>query len=43
MNIADTVPLATIVCGNKKSVWKRPIDGKNLIDIDTSINDAASH
>jgi nitroreductase len=30
-------PLAIIVCGNKKSVWKRPFDGKNLIDIDTSI------
>jgi nitroreductase len=30
-------PLAIIVCGNKNSVWKRPFDGKNLIDIDTSI------
>jgi nitroreductase len=30
-------PLAIIVCGNKKTVWVRPFDGKNLIDIDTSI------
>jgi nitroreductase len=30
-------PLVIIVCGNKNSVWKRPFDGKNLIDIDTSI------
>jgi len=30
-------PLAIIVCGNKNSVWTRPFDGKNLIDIDTSI------
>ncbi len=30
-------PLAIIVCGNNNSVWKRPFDGKTLIDIDTSI------
>jgi len=30
-------PLAIVVCGNKNSVWKRSVDGKNLIDIDTSI------
>lgn len=30
-------PLAIIVCGNKNLVWTRPFDGKNLIDIDTSI------
>jgi nitroreductase len=30
-------PLAIIICGNKNSVWKRSFDGKNLIDIDTSI------
>jgi nitroreductase len=30
-------PLAIIVCCNKKTVWKRPYDGKNLVDIDTSI------
>lgn len=30
-------PLAIIVCGNNNSVWKRPFDGKDLIDIDTSI------
>jgi nitroreductase len=30
-------PLVIIVCGNKKSVWVRPFDGKTLIDIDTSI------
>ncbi len=30
-------PLAIIVCGNKNSVWKRPFDGKSIIDIDTSI------
>ncbi len=30
-------PLAIIVCGNNKSVWKRSFDGKDLIDIDTSI------
>ena len=29
--------LGIIVCGNKKSVWKRPFDGKSIIDIDTSI------
>jgi nitroreductase len=30
-------PLAIIVCGNKNSVWRRSFDGKDLIDIDTSI------
>jgi nitroreductase len=30
-------PLAIIICGNNKSVWRRPFDGKTLIDIDTSI------
>jgi nitroreductase len=30
-------PLAIIVCGDHKSVWKRPFDGKDILDIDTSI------
>lgn len=30
-------PLAIIVCGDKESVWRRPYDGKDSIDIDTSI------
>jgi nitroreductase len=30
-------PLAIIICGDKNSVWKRPFDGKTLLDIDTSI------
>lgn len=30
-------PLAIVVCGDRDKVWKRPFDGKNLIDIDTSI------
>jgi nitroreductase len=30
-------PLAMIVCCNKETVWKRPYDGKTLVDIDTSI------
>ena len=30
-------PLAIIVCGDHNSVWKRPFDGKKIVDIDTSI------
>lgn len=30
-------PLAIIVCGNHDQVWKRPFDGKSILDIDTSI------
>ncbi len=30
-------PLAIIICGDKNSIWKRPFDGKTLLDIDTSI------
>lgn len=30
-------PLAIIVCGDRTRAWKRPYDGKNLTDIDTSI------
>jgi nitroreductase len=32
-----SAPLVILVCGNHNSVWKRPFDGKNLIDIDASI------
>ncbi len=32
-----SAPLVIIICGNKNSVWRRPFDGKDLIDIDTSI------
>ncbi|MCX8128578.1 MAG: nitroreductase family protein [Clostridia bacterium] len=30
-------PLAIIVCGDRNQVWKRPFDGKSILDIDTSI------
>ncbi len=30
-------PLAIIVCGDHNAVWKRPFDGKNILDIDVSI------
>ncbi|HEX2925991.1 MAG TPA: nitroreductase family protein [Ruminiclostridium sp.] len=30
-------PLAIVVCGDHEKTWKRPFDGKNLVDIDTSI------
>lgn len=30
-------PLAIIVCGDHKPVWKRPFDGKDILDIDASI------
>lgn len=30
-------PLAIIVCGDHNTVWKRPYDGKKILDIDTSI------
>jgi nitroreductase len=29
--------VAVIVCGDKEEAWKRPYDGKNIVDIDTSI------
>lgn len=32
-----SAPLAIIICGNKNLVWRRPFDGKDLIDIDASI------
>lgn len=30
-------PLVIVVCGDKEKVWKRPFDGKDMVDIDTSI------
>lgn len=30
-------PLGLIVCSDRNSVWKRPFDGKHLMDIDASI------
>lgn len=30
-------PLAIIVCGDHNMVWKRPYDGKKIVDIDASI------
>jgi nitroreductase len=30
-------PLAVIVCADRQSAWKRPIDGKGMVDIDASI------
>lgn len=30
-------PLAVIICGDREKVWKRPFDGKDMVDIDTSI------
>ena len=30
-------PIAIIVCGDKNNVWKRPQDGKDMVDIDASI------
>lgn len=30
-------PLALVICGDKNSVWTRPFDKKNTLDIDTSI------
>lgn len=30
-------PLVIIVCADHDKVWKRPYDGKNITDIDTSI------
>jgi nitroreductase len=30
-------PLVIIVCGDHSKVWKRPFDGKSIVDIDTSI------
>lgn len=35
-NIFDA-PLAIIVCGHGEKAWKRPYDGKNIVDIDASI------
>lgn len=35
-NVFDA-PIAIIVCGNHEDVWKRPYDGKSIIEIDTSI------
>ncbi len=35
-NVYDA-PVAVIVCGHKEEAWTRPFDGKNLMDIDTSI------
>lgn len=30
-------PLVIIVCGDRNTAWKRPFDGKNIVDIDASI------
>lgn len=30
-------PLAIIVLGDREKAWKRPFDGKNIVDIDASI------
>lgn len=30
-------PLAVIVCGDRNAAWVRPHDGKNILDIDTTI------
>ncbi len=30
-------PIVLIVCGDKKNVWIRPQDGKDMVDIDASI------
>ena len=30
-------PCVIIVCGNRSEAWIRPLDGKNIIDIDASI------
>lgn len=30
-------PLAIVICGNKDSVWIRPFDKQNMIDVDASI------
>ena len=37
--VANTyeAPLALIICGDHKNVWQRPIDGKTMVDIDSSI------
>jgi len=35
------VPLAIVVCADKKSVWIRPFDKASMVDIDSSI--AADH
>lgn len=35
-NIFDA-PLAIVVCGDHDEAWKRPYDGKNILDIDISI------
>ena len=32
-----SAPLVIIVCGNHDNVWIRGIDGKSMIDVDTSI------
>ena len=32
-----SAPLAIIVCGDHNKAWKRPYDGKDTVDIDTSI------
>ncbi|HBF37163.1 MAG TPA: nitroreductase [Firmicutes bacterium] len=30
-------PLAIIICGDHNKFWKRPLDGKDVVDIDASI------
>jgi nitroreductase len=30
-------PIGIIVCGDNSAVWKRPFDGKNILDIDVSV------
>ncbi|MHB1653633.1 MAG: nitroreductase family protein [Desulfitobacteriaceae bacterium] len=36
VNIYDA-PLAIIICSDHNRAWKRPFDGKNMVDIDASI------
>lgn len=38
---AHGAPLAIIICGDKDSVWTRPYDKKDMIDVDATI--AADH
>lgn len=35
-NVFDA-PVAIVVCGDKDEVWKRPYDGKDVLDVDVSI------
>jgi nitroreductase len=35
-NVYDA-PIAIVVCGDRDEAWKRPYDGRNIVEIDTSI------